>query len=226
MSKFAIVIPARQGSKGIKNKNIKKVKNLHLIEFILKEIKTINFSKYIVTDSNFIKKIANKYKINTNYIRPATTSGSKISLSETLYPFCKWLRSVDKNIENLVILQCTSPLTKKIDIDKAVNIFNKKKYSSLFSVSESIEHPYETINIKDGKWNYNFKEILKFKGRQEYKINSYFINGSIYITKIKNIINNNNIISKNHGYSIMPKSRSLDINDIDDLNKFKKIITK
>ena len=107
---------------------------------------------------------------------------------------------------------------------KAVNVFTKKKYSSLFSVSESIEHPYETINIQNRKWNYNFKELLKFKGRQGYKINSYFINGSIYITKIENILKNNSIISKNHGFSIMPKTRSLDINDIDDLNKFKKII--
>ena len=44
------------------------------------------------------------------------------------------------------------------------------------------------------------------------------------VTKIENILKNNSIISKNHGFSIMPKTRSLDINDIDDLNKFKKII--
>ncbi len=224
MNKFAIIIPARKGSIGIKNKNIKKVKNLHLIEFIFREIKSIDFLKYIVTDSDYIKKIAKKYKINTDYVRTLSTSGSKISLSETLKPFCKWLATKNKEIQNLIILQCTSPLTKKIDIMKAVNVFTKKKYSSLFSVSESIEHPYETINIQNKKWNYNFKELLKFKGRQGYKINSYFINGSIYITKIENILKNNSIISKNHGFSIMPKSRSLDINDIDDLNKFKKII--
>jgi len=225
MKNFAIIIPARKGSKGIKNKNIKKIKNLYLIEFIFKEIRSINLPKYVVTDSKFIKKIAKKYKINTDYIRKASTSGSNISLSETLNPFCKWLAHTNKTVQNLIILQCTSPLTKKIDIINAINIFTKKKYSSLFSVSESIEHPYETINIKNGKWNYNFKKMLKFKGRQGYKINSYFINGSIYITKISNIIKNNHIISKNNGLSIMPKSRSLDINDMCDLNNFKKIIS-
>ena len=226
MKNFAIIIPARKGSQGLKNKNIKKIKNLHLIEFIFREIKSINLPKYVVTDSKYIKKIAQKYMINTDYLRTPSTSGPRISLAETLKPFCKWLSTKNKEIQNLIILQCTSPLTKKIDIMNAIKIFKNKKYNSLFSISESIEHPYETINIQKGKWSYNFKEMLKFKGRQSYKINSYFINGSIYITKIDNIMKKNHIISKNHGYSIMPKSRSFDIDDIDDFNKFKKIILK
>jgi CMP-N,N'-diacetyllegionaminic acid synthase len=151
-------------------------------------------------------------------------SNSNSTLSETLKPFCKWLKLKDSKINTLIILQCTSPLTNKKDILKSIKDFNKYNLDSLFSISESFEHPYETINLKKKKWSYNFKEVLKFKRRQEYKINSYFINGAIYISKISNILKGNSIISKNHGYTIMPKSRSLDIDDKTNMDRFKILV--
>ena len=224
MNNFAIVIPARQNSRGLKNKNIIKINKLRLIEFIFKTIKNINLPKYVITDSRLIKLISKKYKINNEFLRSKSVSRSNSTLSETLKPFCKWLKKQNNKINTLIILQCTSPLTNNKDILKAIKDFNKKNINSLFSISESFEHPYETINLKKNKWNYNFREVQKFRGRQEYRINSYFINGSIFISKISNILKNNSIVSKKHGYTIMPKSRSLDIDDKANMDRFKSLV--
>ena len=91
----------------------------------------------------------------------------------------------------------------------------KKKYKSLFSVSESIEHPYETIKIpKNKKWKYVLPKSKLYYRRQDFDFKSYFINGAIYIIH-KDLVNKKRIFDKKkHGLFIMPKYRSIDINDL------------
>ena len=65
--KVITLIPAKENSKGLKNKNIKKLNNLTLVEIaILASTKSqIIDQTYISTDSSKILKIGKKYKINT-----------------------------------------------------------------------------------------------------------------------------------------------------------------
>ena len=72
--KFISVIPARSGSKGIKNKNIFKVGNKALIEHTFKAKKSKSSQNFVLTDNKAIKSIANKFKINTEYKRPKKVS--------------------------------------------------------------------------------------------------------------------------------------------------------
>ena len=71
------IIPARKGSKGIKNKNLKKIKNKPLVQYSIDSAKKISklVEICVSTDSNLIKKIVLKNKIKFYGLRPAKLSG-------------------------------------------------------------------------------------------------------------------------------------------------------
>ena len=92
--KIISVIPARSGSKGIKNKNTIILNNKPLIEysFIHAKKSKIN-NNFVLTDSKKIKFIAKKYKINSDYIRPNNKSKDKTPITETLFHFYNWTKN-------------------------------------------------------------------------------------------------------------------------------------
>jgi len=222
--KYAIIVPARKGSQDLKNKNLVYLKSNRLIEYTFNSVKNINVLKFILSDHPKIKKIAKRFGFITDYNRPKITSGSKASLVSTLLHFLKWSEK-KYEIDYFVILQPTSPLRAKIDILKSIEKVKKNKLTSLFSISESLEHPYETINLfKSEKWSYVLPKAKKFYRRQDFDINSFFINGAIYIVSTRYLNFKKNLISNKHGVYIMPKIRSLDINDLQDLEIAEKIL--
>lgn len=222
--KYAIIVPARKGSQDLKNKNLIHLNNKKLIEYTFESVKNFNILKFILSDHLKIKKIAEKFGFITDYNRPRIVSGSKTSLIRTLLHFLEWSRKNYK-IDYFVILQPTSPLRSRFDILKSIKKVKKKKLMSLFSISQSLEHPYEAINLsKNEKWNYVLPKANKFYRRQDFDINSYFINGAIYIVSTEYLNSKKSLISNKHGFYIMPKIRSLDINDLQDLEIAKKIL--
>ena len=219
------VIPARAGSKGIKNKNMALLNKRPLITYTFEALnKSKMRENYILSDSKKIRALAKKYNIKSNYIRPASVSKSTTSLSETLFNFYLWTKKKSIYFDYLLILQPTSPLRQFKDINNAVSIIRKTKSKSLFSISESLEHPYEAIKIKGKKWSHILKNSKKFYRRQDFNINSYFINGAIYVIH-KDLVKRKKIFdTKNHKFLVMPKERSLEINDLNELKIVESII--
>ena len=119
--KFISVIPARKESKGIKNKNILKIFRKNLVEYTFEAAKKSKVkSNFVLTDSEKIKKISKKYKINSTYVRPKILSKDKTSLSETLYDFYLWTKRKKIFFDYLIVLQPTSPLRDHNDINKSI----------------------------------------------------------------------------------------------------------
>ena len=223
--KFISVIPARSGSKGIKNKNTYKINKKPLIQYTFEAASKSKIKDcYVLTDSKKIKKIAKKFSIITNYVRPKKISTSKTSLIETLNHFYTWTKKRNIYFDYMVVLQPTSPLRSFKNINDAVRIVKKQKFKSLFSISDSIEHPYETIKIKKNSWSYILKKSKNFYRRQDFDIDSFFINGAIYIMHIDLIKKNKVLDIKNHGFLKMSKSRSLEINDLEEVKIVKSVL--
>ena len=135
-----VVIPARNGSKRIRNKNLIKIKRKYLIEYTFSLIKNLKLEKqsYVTTDSNKIISLSKKYKIR--FIkRPKKISNSKSKIEnalihlvkEKLISFYKWI----------LLLQPTSPLRAQDTIENLFKIFekNKKNIDSIISFSETRE---------------------------------------------------------------------------------------
>ena len=105
-NKVLVIIPARSGSKGIKNKNIKILKKKPLISYTIKYAKNSNFVDQIVvtTDSTKYAKIAKKFGASVPFLRSKKLAGDKVKD----YPVIK---DCLKNSEfflkqNLIILFC------------------------------------------------------------------------------------------------------------------------
>ena len=56
--KFIIVVPARLGSKSIKNKNIVKINSLPMICYTFNSIRNIKLNKFVLSNDNRVIKIA------------------------------------------------------------------------------------------------------------------------------------------------------------------------
>ena len=115
-----IIIPARSGSKGIKNKNIISIKNKPLVYYSIKAAKKFKCKNKLIfcsTDSNKIKKICNKFRINIPFLS-LPFSNLKIIRKNNLFLFVAYMMRFH-------------PLIKKI---KAL-IENKKKAKIFYATS-------------------------------------------------------------------------------------------
>ena len=220
------IIPARGGSKGIKNKNLKKIKGKTLIEYTISEAKKSKLINdiYVSTDSNKIINIAKKNKIN--FIkRPKELSKDHSKTIDAIKHVTKFYKKKFNFFPDyIIILQPTSPLRKSFHIDKALNkIFRNKSSDSLVSCIK-IKHNFNPESLMQINKNGNLvfkKTLLRRQDKKQY----YARNGAaIYI--IKYPIYLKKIFGKNTIPYIMDTNSSLDIDDIDDLKYFRKLISE
>jgi CMP-N-acetylneuraminic acid synthetase len=222
MLNYIAIIPARKNSQRIKNKNTIKIKNKRLICYTIdaaKKVKKIN--KIIVsTDDRKIIKLSIKKNISF-FLRPKNISNSKTSMEKTIvFTLINIFGNKFYNkVKNVVLLQPTSPLRTHIDINKAIHIFEKKKYDSLFSAYKEKKFIWR-YNKKLFSISYNYK----FRENTQNMKNLIFENGAIYIFNAKKFATFKNRLFNKIGIYFMKKNKSLDLDDKEDLRILKKII--
>jgi len=131
IKKNICLIPARGGSKRVKNKNIKKFLGKPLLERIIKTAKKSNlFDKiYVSTDSILIKKLAIKYGAFVPYIRSKDLSNDSAILKSVIDDFLnKVILSQKTHKMNLFVLYPTSIFVDKKLIMKCNKMLKKTEY--------------------------------------------------------------------------------------------------
>ena len=133
--KFLAIVPARKNSKRIKNKNLIKFKNVTLVENTLKQIdkiKDISLS-VISSDSNKILNYSRKIKNCIPIKRPKNISTDQSSTEEVIYHVITDLEKKRFFVENIILLQVTSPLRSIKDIKNSIKQYKREKLKSIFS---------------------------------------------------------------------------------------------
>lgn len=224
MTNILCTICARKGSKGLKNKNIKKINGKILFLYTFEIAKKINFIDKIVvsTDSNHIKKIVGKkYSWFTRDKNLSNDKASKIDVIKDAV--LKAEKKFSCKYDVILDLDVTSPLRKKKDILDSYNIFKNKNYNNLFSVTESVKNPYfNMIEVDKGKITLCKKGINYFTRQSAPTV--YDMNASIYFWKRNVLFSKNPIFNKKTGIYKMPKERSFDIDNSVDFLIVKKFI--
>ena len=186
------LIPARTGSKSIKNKNIKKLRKKFLIFYPIETAKKIKEIKRIIvsTDSKKIAKIAKKGGAEIPFIRPKKISKNNSLDIEYIKHFIDKMEIKNKKTI-IVILRPTTPIRDYKLIRKAIREIKSGKYDSLRSVSVSKESPFKMwIKVKKNLMSplmgmRNIK-LTNFP-RQKLK-KTYWQNGYVDITKVETIL--------------------------------------
>ena len=172
-----VFIPARAGSKGIKNKNLVKINDKPLILHTIDFIKNFpNLMWFVSTNGKKIFDISKKNGFKFKYLRPSKLSNSKSRVCDAVFDAHDWLKkNHNLNFKNIILLQPTSPMRKKRDFLKAYKLFKKKKLKSLASVTIMREFPEECVEIKSNKkWNFLKKQKDKnSSGRQNFSKNFF-----------------------------------------------------
>ncbi len=210
------VIPARGGSKGIPDKNIKMLVGKPLIAHTIDAaIHSNHINRVVVsTDSQEIQKISKAYGAEI-IKRPSEISGDTASSESALLHALDYLEENEGYKPDLIVfLQCTSPLTLPEDIDSTIQVLMNEGADTALSVAPF--HYFLWKRKEDGSVigiNHN-KDVRQLRQERE---DQYLENGAIYVMNAKGFkINKHRFFGKTAQY-IMPKERSLEIDEPVDL---------
>ena len=212
--KVLAVIPARSGSKRLPGKNMLEFYGTPLIGHTIDAAKNSACITdiYVSTDCPIIQEYALSKKVRAPKLRPAMLAGDSIATSEVLIEL---LSDFDSLPQTIILLQPTSPLRSNIDIEGAFSLYKSKKAKNVVSVCE-VSHPIQ--------WSGKIGNDLKLGGFldknfitcRSQDLEKYFqLNGAIYIVDTQEFLSNKRLFfNDNNSFAyIMPKSRSVDIDD-------------
>lgn len=156
------IIPARAGSKGVKNKNIRCLRGYPLLAYSIAAAKLCpDITRIIVsTDSEKYAEIARYYGAETPFLRPAELAGDKSTDIEFMEHAISWLYENEHTLPKYFMhLRPTYPLRELSVVNEAVSRIKADVNStSLRSAHLASNTPYKWFNLSDDGY---YKSILE-----------------------------------------------------------------
>lgn len=216
MTKRLAIIPARAGSKRIKNKNIINFYHKPLILYSLFAARKSNlFNKiHISTDSQKIKKIVEANGFDIDFLRDKKLAGDNVPISDVMNFIVKEYKSKNSVFDEIWLLYATNPFINDHLLKKAYKKYLKfnKKYS-VMSVNK-YNLPIEWAQYVNKKGILKAKDVSKISTDSK-KLKGYYCDAGMFIIYQKDFIYNN--VKPDFLPFEIPWWESVDIDNIDDL---------
>ncbi len=229
--KIICIITARKNSKGIKNKNLKKINKKELIFYPIKAAKKSKLIDRVVvtTDCNKIANLSKKYGAHVPFLRPRKFSRDDSKSFDAINHCLNFFFKKKIFYDYFVLLEPTSPFTTTKDIDNGIKklLKNANIAEALVTVTKVEQaHPNFLSIIKKNHLirPYQSKKF-NFKRRQDLS-KLYYFDGSLYVSEVKSYLKNKTF---NHNKTLafeLPKYKSMEIDDLTDLKLAKLILSK
>lgn len=210
--KILAIIPARSGSKGLKDKNIKMMNGKPMIAYTIEAAQNSKIFEDIIisTDSEKYAEIAKKYGGSVPCLRDKKLANDNAKSSDVILDI---LNRVEKKYDSFIMLQPTSPLRTEKNIIEAYKMYLEKKANSVVSVCEMEHSPLGVNTLNEEKRMDSFlKGIAVNRNRQELET-YYRINGALYIANVEYFKRYQDFYYKDSYAYIMEKENSIDIDD-------------
>ncbi len=201
-------IPLRKGSKGIPDKNKKKILGRFLYSWVLGEALLSNLDEvYVFTDDEqIITSIQNNYNWSEKVKVIQRSAENASDTSSTEAAMLEFSEIINYNYDIFVLLQATSPLTDYHSINETVKIVESTRFDSALSVVE-IKRFFWDRN--GNSTNYNFKKRPR---RQDFD-GTLVENGAIYACTKENLLKTHNRLGGNIGLHVMPEETFVEIDE-------------
>ena len=192
------IIPARSGSKGLLNKNIRLLGDHPLIAYsIAAALLSDKIDRVIVsTDSEEYAEIAKKYGAEVPFIRPVNLAQDSSTDAGFFMHAFEWLAKNEGYIPDLVVhLRPSTPLRKTSMIDAGVTSLEQDLYAtSLRSARKNHLTPYKMFKDQQGYLSpfLEFEAVQEFYNlpRQHFE-DAYIPNGYIDVLRPRILIETN-----------------------------------
>jgi CMP-N,N'-diacetyllegionaminic acid synthase len=213
-NKILVVIPARGGSKGVPNKNIKELLGKPLIAYTIEQAKRSRYidRTIVSTDSPAIADIAVSWGAEVPFLRPEALATDQSSTLDVLVHAIDWLeKNENYKFDILVLLHATTPLREPEDIDRSIELLLDKGVENVFTVTEAHRNPYfNMVEIKNNK--VSLVKMGNYATRQTAP-EVFDMNSSIYVWWKDIFMKKRSVFLENSRVYIMPRTRSVDIDD-------------
>lgn len=220
------IIPARSGSKGLKDKNIALLNGKPLLAYSIEaSIKSNIFDKILVsTDSIEYADIAKQFGAEVPFLRSEENSSDLASTWNVVKEVLTLLTEIGESYDTVCVLQPTSPLRTSEDIINGYQAFVKKRANFIVGVTEMDHSPLWSNELPDDLSLKDFITDDVFNKARQQLPTYYRINGAIYIIKVEHLLTNNKLYDKKTFAYVMDKMNSVDIDDEFDMVLAKTLI--
>lgn len=206
------IIPARSGSKGLPDKNIRDFLGKPLIaRSIEAALQSGQFADVCVsTDSEHYAQIARDHGASVPFLRSAATSTDSASSWDMVEEVLAGYEKMGETFDTFCLLQPTSPLRSAEDIEAAYRLFEERAQFAVVSVCEAEHSPLWCGHLPE---NREFVGFIDREGMEQRQSGGRFyrLNGAIYIVDIARFRNDRYLYQEGSYAYIMEQVRSVDI---------------
>lgn len=217
MKRLAI-IPARSGSKGLPDKNIRLLADKPLMAYSIDAAKESGlFDRvYVSTDSEKYRQIAMDCGATVPFLRPETLAGDTASSWDVVKQALQMFSEMGEEYDEIALLQPTSPLRKAEDIRKAHELMEEKDALAIIGVCPMDHSPLWSNTLPENGSMAGFIRPEVMQASRQALPDYYRINGAMYFIK-KECLEHIETLYENRCFAyVMPPQRSVDIDTITD----------
>lgn len=213
--KHIAIIPARSGSKGLKDKNIKSLAGRPVMAYTIAAARSAGLYDciHVSTDSAVYQQIAREQGADVPFLRSANLSGDAAGSWDVVRWTLEQYEGLGQTFDLVTLLQPTSPLRNAGDILGAWEQMQERQAKAVVSVCEMEHSPlWSNVLPEDGNMK-GFLDRALNQGRQSLPT-YYRINGAIYMVEASVLFQEPMQLYGEETFAyVMPKERSVDIDD-------------
>lgn len=213
--KAIAIIPARSGSKGLPDKNIKPLAGRPLMDYTIRAALASGLFDcvHVSTDSELYARTARESGADVPFLRNEELSGDTAGSWDVVRWVLAQYEKEGRSFDRVALLQPTSPLRTAEDLLAAQSLFEEKQADAVVAVCEMDHSPLWSNTLPEDGSMSGFLDHASNLGRQKLPV-YYRINGAIYILKRKLLGEKDAGLYREGTYAyVMPKERSVDIDD-------------